>query len=76
MHPIYKDCPYCFHEITIKPILDRNQREMSIRCPHCETHRSKWVATIDEAIVSWNTDGREDDPNIEYLLIVKPVLAK
>ncbi|MCL2813266.1 MAG: hypothetical protein FWD23_01565 [Oscillospiraceae bacterium] len=73
MHPIYKDCPYCFQEITKKPILDRHQGRFSIRCPHCLSHRSEWVAATKEAIISWNTYMREDNPNIFYIPLPKPI---
>lgn len=73
MHAIYMDCPYCFQEITKKPILKWHQERCSILCPHCLSHRSEWVATIDEAIISWNTYMREDNTNIFYIPLPKPM---
>jgi len=63
MDKIYKDCPFCFHEILQKPILDKHQGRYSILCPYCLSHRSAWVATIEAVIESWNGYFREDNEN-------------
>jgi hypothetical protein len=47
-------------EIQKKPILDKHQGRLSIRCPYCKFHRSEWKLTIDEIILSWNTYMREE----------------
>lgn len=67
MNKIYESCPYCLREITVKPILQKLQDRYSILCPHCLSHRSKWVGTIEEAIKSWNGYMREDDSDIFYI---------
>ena len=60
MSKIYKDCPYCLQAILKKPILEKHQEQYSILCPYCLSHRSEWVKTIEEAIVSWNEYARDD----------------
>ena len=64
MSKIYKACPYCMREIEKKPILEKHQGQYSILCPYCLSHRSEWVAAIDEAIVSWNKYAREKEADI------------
>ena len=75
MSKIYEPCPYCLQEITVKPILEKHQGRYSILCPHCLSHRSEWVDTIEESILSWNTYMREDDPNIENFIWVKSAIG-
>ena len=67
MSDIYRPCPYCLQNITKKPVLQKLQGRYSILCPFCLAHRSEWVDTIDDAIISWNTYMRDDNPNITYL---------
>ena len=67
MSSIYKPCPYCFQEITKKPVLQKLQGRLSILCPFCLSHRSAWVETKEEAIESWNIYGREDTSDIFYI---------
>jgi len=59
MSKIYKPCPYCGHEILKKPILEKHQDMYSVLCPYCLSHRSEWVETIEEAVISWNEYLRE-----------------
>jgi DNA-directed RNA polymerase subunit RPC12/RpoP len=66
MGNIYKPCVYCRNEIMIKPILEKHQGQYSILCPHCLSHRSEWVDTIEAAILSWNTYMREEN-DIYYI---------
>jgi DNA-directed RNA polymerase subunit RPC12/RpoP len=61
MDKIYADCPYCLQEILRKPILEKHQGRYSILCPYCLSHRSEWVDTIENAIVSWNKYMRDDN---------------
>lgn len=64
MSGIYKPCPYCRNEILKKPILEKQQGAYSILCPYCLSHRSEWVDTIDEAIISWNEYMREKNKTL------------
>ena len=76
MSRIYKDCPYCFSEITKKPILQKLQDRYSILCPFCYAHRSEWVSTTVEAIESWNKYIREDNPQIFYIKLPLAYIEK
>jgi hypothetical protein len=60
MGKIYKACPSCLQEITIKPVLQKLQGRYSILCPLCFAHRSQWRSKINDAILSWNTYMREE----------------
>ena len=64
MSSIYKYCQYCMSEILKKPILEKHQNRYSILCPYCLSYRSEWVASIEAAIVSWNTYQRENNDDI------------
>ena len=61
---LYKPCPYCGNEILQKPILEKQQGTYSILCPYCLSHRSEWVESIDEAILSWNEYMREENKTL------------
>jgi len=58
---LYKSCPYCLQGILQKPILEKHQNRYSILCPYCLSHRSEWVDTIENAVISWNTYMREEE---------------
>ena len=58
---IYKSCPYCLQDILKKPILEKHQNRYSILCPYCLSHRSEWVDTIENAVISWNIYMREEE---------------
>jgi transcription elongation factor Elf1 len=60
MDKIYEDCPFCMREILQEPILEKHQGRYSLICPHCLSHRSEWVESIEKAVVSWNTYIREE----------------
>ena len=64
MNKIYKACPYCRHDILQKPILEKQQGAYSILCPYCISHRSEWVDTIEQAIISWNEYMREKNKTL------------
>ena len=57
--PTYKPCLKCENSFP-KPIVDEYQGRYSIRCPKCLAWRSEWVATVNEAIESWNTENDEE----------------
>ena len=67
MNAIYKPCPYCMNDIEKKPILEKHQGEYSILCPYCLSHRSEWVRSIDEAIVSWNSYMQDNRASEQYI---------
>ena len=60
MSNLYKPCPYCGQKILKKPILEKQQGAYSILCPYCLSHRSEWVETIEQAIISWNEYMRDE----------------
>jgi len=62
MDKIFKDCLFCRQEILREPILDKHQLRYSFRCPHCLSHRSEWVESIEKAQISWNTYMRDEEP--------------
>lgn len=64
MSKIYKDCWYCGEKIEKKPVIDKHQGRISIRCPYDLRTRGGWKDTVEAAIHSWNADRPEENEGL------------